>query len=201
VDLFRKVLWSKSCLCCLEISNSVHGSAVAARSTCKHFMDTPAVQFSSVGIADTNQQRWHYLAETARSQSPHRSLQEVPGGMEGCQGKFSAVPLSAKGRSVKMWDWEVFSYVSQPTTAPSGPVESYLHFLQTSHLLHGSCRSTWVWLRKTPVSLSLSQLTSLCQSAWSPRKQDSLWTPNKCSSSMHGVSEDSSITRAFMCLL
>jgi hypothetical protein len=47
----RKVLWSKSYVCCLEICSSVHRSAVAARSICKHFMDTPAVQFSRGGIA------------------------------------------------------------------------------------------------------------------------------------------------------
>ena len=40
-------------------------------------MDTPAVQFSSVGIANMNQQRWHHLAETAR---PQLNQQESPGG-------------------------------------------------------------------------------------------------------------------------
>ena len=51
---------------CQEISSSVHRSAAAARSTHKHFMDTPAVQFSSDGIANMTQQWWHDLAETAR---------------------------------------------------------------------------------------------------------------------------------------
>ena len=41
---------------------------MAAPSTRKHFTDTPAVQFSRVRIANTNQQQWHYLAETARPQ-------------------------------------------------------------------------------------------------------------------------------------
>jgi hypothetical protein len=31
-------------------------------------MDTLAVQFSTVGISNTNHQQWHYLAETARPQ-------------------------------------------------------------------------------------------------------------------------------------
>jgi hypothetical protein len=31
-----------------------------------HFTETPAVHFSSVGIANTNQQQCHDLAETAR---------------------------------------------------------------------------------------------------------------------------------------
>ena len=41
-----------------------------APSTSKHFMNIPAVQFSSVGIANTNQKQCHKLAETARPQ-PH----------------------------------------------------------------------------------------------------------------------------------
>lgn len=51
VDLVRKVLWSNSCLCCLETGSSVHRSAVAAWSTGKHFTDKPAVQFDRVRIA------------------------------------------------------------------------------------------------------------------------------------------------------
>jgi hypothetical protein len=43
-------------------------------------MDTPAVQFRRVRLANRNQQWWHDLAESAR---PHLSLgsshQEVPG--------------------------------------------------------------------------------------------------------------------------
>lgn len=38
--------------------------AMAAWSTRKHFMDTPAVQFGRVGIASINQQQWHYLSIT-----------------------------------------------------------------------------------------------------------------------------------------
>jgi hypothetical protein len=50
LDLFRKVLWSNSHLCYLEIVSSVHSLAAAAQSTGKHFMDTPAVQFGRVGV-------------------------------------------------------------------------------------------------------------------------------------------------------
>jgi hypothetical protein len=70
VNLFRKVLWSNTYLCCLEIGSSVHRLAVAAQSTHKHFTDTSAVQFGRVGIANRNRQWWHYLAETAKPQSP-----------------------------------------------------------------------------------------------------------------------------------
>jgi len=68
VDLFRKVLWSNSHLCCLETSSSVHQLAAAAQSTLKHFTGTPAVHLGRVRIAKVNQQQCHDLAETARPQ-------------------------------------------------------------------------------------------------------------------------------------
>ena len=52
ISLFRKVLWSKSSLLCLEIGNSIYKSASSRSLTIsKHFMDTQAVQFGSVGLA------------------------------------------------------------------------------------------------------------------------------------------------------
>jgi hypothetical protein len=36
-DLFRKVLWSNSYLCCLKIYTLVHRLVGAAQSTCEHF--------------------------------------------------------------------------------------------------------------------------------------------------------------------
>jgi hypothetical protein len=50
MDLFRKVLWSNSHLCCVEICSSVHRSTAAAQFTHKHFTDKPAVQFGRVGL-------------------------------------------------------------------------------------------------------------------------------------------------------
>ena len=54
VDLLRKVLWSNSHLCCLEISSLVYKLIVAAPSICKHFTDIVVVQFSRPGIANMN---------------------------------------------------------------------------------------------------------------------------------------------------
>ena len=51
LDLFRKVLWSTSHLCYLEISSSVYRLAVAAWPTHKHFTDTPVVQLGRVRLA------------------------------------------------------------------------------------------------------------------------------------------------------
>ena len=94
------VLWSNSHLCCLEISGPVHRLAAAARSTCKHFIDT--VQFGRVRIANTNQPWWHYLVETARPQP----LLESAGGTRAKRNKekSSAVPLSRYPRSEKTQD-------------------------------------------------------------------------------------------------
>jgi len=90
------VLWSNSYMCCLEIGSSVHRSAAAASSTCKHFMDSPAVQFSRVGIGNRNQQQWPYLAETTR---PQPQLESAGGTQKNTRS--SHLCLSANWRSVK----------------------------------------------------------------------------------------------------
>jgi hypothetical protein len=51
-ELVYKGYWSNFCLCCLEISNLFYrlvgnGSLI----TLKHLTDTPAVQYSRVGLA------------------------------------------------------------------------------------------------------------------------------------------------------
>lgn len=72
------VLWSRSHLCGQEISSLICRSATAAQSICKHFMDTLAVQFGRVWIANTNQQQWRNQAETARPQpNQHKSVGET----------------------------------------------------------------------------------------------------------------------------
>jgi hypothetical protein len=45
-------------------------------------MNIPAIHFSSIRIANMNQQQWPNLAETARPQ-PRLSQQEGPGGTPG----------------------------------------------------------------------------------------------------------------------
>jgi hypothetical protein len=98
------VLWSKFHPRCQRISSSVHRSAVAARSTCKHFTDTPAaVQFSSIGIAavvawpSRNSQASVETAGVSRRNSAHQQPQE----------KFSVVPLLTYWSSAKMRDQQV----------------------------------------------------------------------------------------------
>jgi len=80
----KMVLWSNSPLCCQEISSVVHRSAAAAQCTRKHLMDTPAVQFGRVWIANMSQQWWHYLVETAR---PRPSSISKPGLPPSCPVK------------------------------------------------------------------------------------------------------------------
>ena len=117
MDLFRKVLWSNSCLCCLEIGSLVHRLAVAAWSICERFRDMTAVQFSRVGIANMNQQRWRDLAQTTWPQPQ----QEGPGGMP-----KEVLSCTSLGESKISEDKRPTSIASlaQP---PSLLVESYLY--------------------------------------------------------------------------
>jgi hypothetical protein len=73
VDLFRNGSLEK--LSSVLSGNWQFGSQVNIGSSIhlKHFTDIPAVQFCRVRIANTNQQWWHYLAETARPQPWHKS--------------------------------------------------------------------------------------------------------------------------------
>ena len=144
MDLFRKVLWSNSHLCCLEISSSVHRSAVAARSTHKHFMDTPAVQFGRVRIANMNQQWWHYLAETARPQPQLESA----GGTNRNTRRSSQLCLSQGSKDQQRLETNkhcTASCTSKPSSV-SVTLWSPIYTLQTSCVLHGSCLSTCICL-------------------------------------------------------
>jgi hypothetical protein len=85
------VLCCNSHLRCLEIGNSVHSLVAATQYTHKHFMDTPAVHFSRVGIANTDQQWWHDLVETVRPQPWLKSV----GAAGGTLGEV-VVPLLGK---------------------------------------------------------------------------------------------------------
>ena len=63
------VVWKST----VQIIDEQAAAAAAAPSTSKHLTDTPAVRFGRVGIANTIQHRWHYLAETARLQPRHKT--------------------------------------------------------------------------------------------------------------------------------
>jgi hypothetical protein len=67
VDLFRKILWSKSHMCYLEIGSSFHRLAAAAGFSYKHFEDTSAVQFGRGGITNMNQHWWHWQRQPCLS--------------------------------------------------------------------------------------------------------------------------------------
>ena len=80
------------------------------------------------------------------------------------QEKFSAVPLSLKQRSEKTRDPQhcTASSISKTSSPPLTVHGVLLYSLQTARVLH-----EWV----LPQHMCLSQLTSLCRSAQSPRKQ------------------------------
>jgi hypothetical protein len=60
-------------------------STVAAWSTVKHFTDIPEVQLSTIRIANSNQQQWHYLAETAQTSASAQVIRRNQG--KGTSGK------------------------------------------------------------------------------------------------------------------
>jgi hypothetical protein len=98
VDLFRKVLWSNSRLCCLEISSSVPRSAGAARSTRKHFMAPPTVPAQK---SQDSKHKSTAVALPSRDSQASALARVSRGDTEGCQEKFSAVSLAGKQRSAK----------------------------------------------------------------------------------------------------
>jgi hypothetical protein len=86
VELFRKALWSNSCLCCLAIGSSVHG--LAGSSSLIH-LQTAAVQFGRVGLAIEVTQPSRDGQASALAQVSRRNHQKP-------QEKFLAVPLLGK---------------------------------------------------------------------------------------------------------
>ena len=117
MNLFTKVLSINSSLCCLEASSLVHRLAASALSTCKYFMDTPAVQFSRVGTANRNQQWRHDLAKTARPQHQH----ELAGGTRKDTRRRSWLCLSQWSKDpwiCKTHKHCTASFISKPSSAP-----------------------------------------------------------------------------------
>ena len=191
MDLFRKVLCSKFHLCCLEISGSVHRLVAAARSTGKHFTDTSAAEFGRVGITNTNQQWWHYLAKAA-SLSLSPSQQEGPGEVLSC-ASLSKVKISEDATSIAQLAWP-----------PPHPIT--VESLQTPHVLEVSCLSMSVCLKQLE---SEEETKTHGHATITLLVHFSLWSPNRCSSTMkcktdqymRVVSKGSLITCPLMCLL
>ena len=90
-------------------------SAGATQSTCKHFMDMPAVHFDRVGIVNMNSQWWHYLAETARPQT----LLESAGGTRANRNARKSSWLCRFQGSEKQWRHETKKLF--PATSKSKP--------------------------------------------------------------------------------
>ena len=154
MNLFRKVLWSNSCLCCLEINSSVQRSAVAAQSIHKHFTDTWAVRFScSVRIA---------TAETARPQPQLKAA----GRNNRNTRRSSQLCLSGKQRSAKRRQ-ETHHHCSAPAPASHSVSVipcSLTYTLQTSHVLQVSRLS--LCLVSACASVTADITLPITQSLW-----------------------------------
>ena len=105
VDLFRKVLWSNSHLCCLEISSSVRRLAGKSGSIhSQHFTDTPAVHFSRTVLATA-------VTQPNRDSQASSSHKSAGGTREELQEKFlscaslSKVKISEYARPTVLHSW------------------------------------------------------------------------------------------------
>jgi hypothetical protein len=171
VDLFGKVLWSNSHLSCLKIGSSIHRLVAAAWSTCKHLMDTPAIQFSRVRLA---------TAVTWPSRQPGR-------GTNRNTRRRSQVCLSQG--SEDQWRLGTHEHCSASCTSkprsvsitPSNPI----YALQTSCVLCVSCLSTCI--QSAQVLGVPTRRAQLCNIRWTNQY-------------MQAVSKESFITSLFMCL-
>ena len=119
------VLWSNSCLCCLEIGSSVHRSAAAAaQSTCKDFMEMPAVQ--SAGGTNRNNRRNSPLCLTQGREDQQRLETH-----KHCTASYISKPSSASCNV--HWVLFILSKHHMSSTCLASATAWCLH-LQSQHL-------------------------------------------------------------------
>jgi hypothetical protein len=129
VDLFRKVLWSKSHLRCQEISSSVYRLAATALFTCKHFTDIPAVQFEWVGVAAMV--AWPSRNSQTSAESAWVSRRDSDQGQQEHQEKFSEKGQQSKNQ------WRPSLTTSKPRQASLSPLSS--NYTPSKHHLSSMC--------------------------------------------------------------
>jgi hypothetical protein len=117
---------------------------VAAPPTRKHVTDLPAVQFSRLRIVNTNQQRWHYRAETARPEPWHKLAE----GTWRDTRRSSRLCISKQIEDQQRLEINkhcTARSISKPSSA-SITVHWAYWFPPRSHVLHEPCHSMWVCL-------------------------------------------------------
>jgi hypothetical protein len=87
------VIWSKSHLCCQEISSSAHRPAAATQSISKHLMGMLVVQGNRFRIAAVVSQPSRDSQASAIMTESLAGVSRRVSDQQGCQEKFSAVPL------------------------------------------------------------------------------------------------------------
>lgn len=200
MNLSRKVPWSSSHLCCLEIGSSVHRfAAAAALSTHKHITDTPAVQFGRVGLATVTQ--------------PSRDSQALSLGSSHQEGPTGEVLSCASLREVKISQDMGPTSIAQlavPASQALFPSLCGVLFTPSRHHMFSMClASVWVLPHHGhPISPSLLR-NKLQDSISRFLVQFCPWNLDKCNS-VHNVrqtntcvfvSKESVITCPFTCLI
>jgi hypothetical protein len=148
VDLFRKILWSNSHHCCLEISSSAHSLEIAVQSTSKHFTNTPAVQFSRVRLAIVLTKPSKDIQATASAQVTKRN-------QEGSQeNSWLCLFQSIKNP----WRFKTHKPYTASTKSKPSSASVTVHWVLVTLSKHH------VFSRVLPQHMHLPQLTSLYQS-------------------------------------
>ena len=171
MDLFRRVLWSNSHLCCLEISSSVHRlAAAAARSSWKHFTDTPADQFSRVGLGSAVIQ--HSSRDIQASASPRVNRRTR-------RNTRRSSWLCLSQESENQWRHETHKHFTASCSSRPSSVSITpwcpIYTLQTSRVLHVSCIQSAQVYRGSNKLQHITRSFLVCFS---------LWSPDKCSSTV-----------------
>jgi len=163
------VLWSNFQLHCQEISSSVHRSAAAARSTCKHFVN---IYTSSPAVA-----------QPSRNSQPQPNQQDSMGGTRTIKSDSSSrLYLSQQSEGQGRLETKQHCRAGSMSEPLSLSIESYLYSLQTLRVLHGSCLTLCLALACDSVlaklhvgSVSADITLPICQSM--RRRQETTSTP------------------------
>jgi hypothetical protein len=170
VGLFRKVLWSNSHLCCLEIGSSVHRLAGSSSSThLQTLTDIPAVQFSRVWLATA-------VTPPSRDSQTSALARVSRRDPEGHQEKFSAVPLSGKRGSAKIRHTSI-TLLAVPASQSLSPSLHGVLFIPSKY--HVS--STYLASACASNQHESSEATTKCSTLQVFLVHFSLWCLDKCS--------------------
>jgi hypothetical protein len=172
VDLFRRVLWSNSHLCCLENGSSVH--------RCRQHQLDPLANTSQIyqqsNSVESGCQQWLYhLADTGK---PQPLLESAGGTNRNTSCLLFCFQGNKDQQTLETHKCCRASCTSKPNFVSITPWSSF-YTLQISHIFHVPCLKTC--LQSAGIRRSSKKLQQTTKSVLA---HFSLWSPGKCSSAM-----------------